>query len=137
LAEVTNQLLAISKFIDGFAKQNCVFRDTEEPWYDPEMMPPVSLFVGGSDKLVDGKKMIDRFAKIEKGVVMIRGQIDEEYEHLDCLWAMDSLERIGERVKGDIWSTTTEEDVVVPEGCRLGDKGRLLLGLAVPLSPLS
>ena len=88
-------------------------------------MPPVSLYVGGRDKLVDGGKLIERFEEVESAVVVIRAQIDEDYEHLDCLWSMDCIERIGVRVKKDIWSTTWEGDVVIPEGCRKEDQGIL------------
>jgi hypothetical protein len=86
-------------------------------------MPPISLYVGGRDKLVDGRKLIDRFEQAETDVVVIRAQIDEDYEHLDCLWSLDCIERIGVRVKEDIWLTTLDEDIVVPEECRKEDQG--------------
>jgi len=86
-------------------------------------MPPVSLYVGGRDKLVDGGKLIERFDKVETDVVVIRSQIDQDYEHLDCLWSIDCIERVGEKVKYDIWATATELDVVVPAGCRKDDQG--------------
>lgn len=86
-------------------------------------MPPISLYVGGNDKLVDGNKLIERFEKVETDVVVIRSQIDEDYEHLDCLWSMDCIERIGEKVKEDIWATTIADDVIVPEGCLKEEQG--------------
>lgn len=86
-------------------------------------MPPISLYVGGRDKLVEGRKLIERFDQVETDIVVIRTQIDEDYEHLDCLWSMDCIERIGVRVKEDIWSTTLEQDIIVPEGCRKEDQG--------------
>ena len=90
-------------------------------------MPPISLYVGGRDRLVNGEKLIERFAEVED-VQVIRTQIDQDYEHLDCLWAMDCLKRIGEKVKEDIWFTTTSENVVVPRGCHETDKGKLIDG---------
>ena len=87
-------------------------------------MPPVSLYVGGKDKLVDGRKLIERFESMERNVKLIRRQIDEEYEHLDCLWSMDCIERIGKNVREDIWFTLGGE-AVIPEGCREEDKGRM------------
>jgi hypothetical protein len=99
---------------DGFAKKKCIlYEDTR--WYDSRM-PPVSLFVGGRDKLVDGRKLIERLREKENIRVM-RAQIDDEYEHLDCIWALDSIERIARRIREDIWATCGEADVVVPEGC--------------------
>lgn len=53
---------------------------------------------------------------------VLRAQIDDEYEHLDCIWALDSIERVGLRIREDIWATCGEGDVVVPHGC--GEAGR-------------
>jgi hypothetical protein len=89
-------------------------------------MPPVSLYIGGKDKLVDGRKLIDRFKDVEREVVLVRAQVDDEYYHLDCLWSMDCIERVGEKVREDIWFTVLAEDVVTPEGCREEDKGKLV-----------
>jgi hypothetical protein len=104
-------------------QQKCLLPDTQTTWYDPQLMPPVSLYVGGRDKLVDGRKLIQRFENVEK-VGVIRSQIDDDYEHLDCLWSMDCIERIGEKVREDIWITADGYDVVVPEGCRANDMGK-------------
>jgi hypothetical protein len=87
-------------------------------------MPPVSLYVGGRDKLVDGRKLIERFEKVETGVVLVRAQIDDEFEHLDCIWGFDCIDRVAKNVRQDIWTTIpVEEDVVLPEGCIQDDKG--------------
>ena len=86
-------------------------------------MPPVALYIGGRDKLVDGRKLIERFEKVENDVIVLRKQVDEEFEHLDCIWGIDCIERVGQRVRDDIWYTVTVDDVVVPEGCREEDKG--------------
>ena len=112
--------------IDCFAKQKCILPLSETPWYDPGLMPPVSLYVGGRDKLVDGHKLIQRFETVEKDVVLLRGQIDEKYEHLDCLWSMDCIERIGNNVREDIWFTAVADDVCTPEGCQSDEKGKLV-----------
>jgi hypothetical protein len=87
-------------------------------------MPPVSLYVGGKDELVDGNKLIERLETVEK-VILIRCQIDEAYEHLDCLWSMDCIELVGVKVREDIWFTVSD-DAVTPEGCQEHDKGKLL-----------
>src|SRR5277367_2037478 len=113
--------------VDSFVKQKCWLPDTPVRWYDPELMPPISLYVGGRDRLVDGGKLIERFEQVEN-VQVIRSQLDEDYEHLDCLWAMDCIERIGEKVREDIWFTTTAETVVVQRGCFETDKGKLVDG---------
>jgi hypothetical protein len=106
---------------DCFAKKKCIlFEDTR--WYDSRM-PPVSLFVGGRDKLVDGRKLIERLREREENVRVLRAQIDDEYEHLDCIWALDSIERVARRIREDIWATCGEGDCVVPEGCEEGERG--------------
>jgi hypothetical protein len=104
-------------------KQKCVLPDTDTQWYDPRLMPPVALYVGGRDKLVDGRKLIERFQKVESDIIILREQVDEEFEHLDCIWSVDCIERVGQRVREDIWNTVTVDDVVVPQGCREENKG--------------
>ena len=92
------------------------------------MMPPVSLYIGGKDELVDGRKLIDRFKDVEKDVILVRAQVDEDYYHLDCLWSMDCIERVGKKVREDIWFTAMArvDDVITPDGCRDEDKGKLV-----------
>ena len=88
-------------------------------------MPPVSLYVGGRDKLVDGRKLIERFETVESGVVLVRGQVDDEFEHLDCIWGFDCIDRVAKNVRQDIWSTIPidEENVTLPQGCLQDEKG--------------
>jgi|SRR5437667_12829001 len=88
-------------------------------------MPPVSLYVGGKDTLVDGRKLLERFQEVETDVIVLRGQVDDDYEHLDCLWSFDCIERVGQKVRRDIWSTIAVDEVIVPEGCQVEDKGLL------------
>ena len=52
--------------------------------------------------------------------------IRTKYDHLDCIWSTDCIERIGNKIVEDIWYTTTAGDVVVPTGCRPEDKGKYL-----------
>lgn len=87
-------------------------------------MPPVSLYVGGRDKLVDGQKLIKRFEEVETGVILLRTQVDD-YEHVDCIWSMDAIERVGKNVRHDIWVSAEADDVIVPEGCNERDKGSM------------
>jgi hypothetical protein len=111
--------------IDGFAKWKCILRIDQQPWYDANMMPPVALYVGGRDKLVDGEKLIERFKEVETGVSLIRSQIDEDYEHLDCIWSMDCIERVGKKVRDDIWTTIPpDEEAAIPQGCQAQEKGK-------------
>jgi hypothetical protein len=95
----------------------------EAVWFDPELMPPVSMYVGGKDKLVDGRKLIERFKKVESEIVVLRTQVDEDYEHLDCIWSLDAVERVAKNIREDIWLTVPIEDVVVPQGCHEVDRG--------------
>jgi hypothetical protein len=121
----TRYFLFFHTKVDCFSSKGCILPDVNSNWYDPDLMPPLSLYVGGRDKLVDGAKLINRFDNIEK-IVPIRIQIDEDYEHLDCLWSMDCIERIGKNVREDIWWTISDDDVMIPEGCTLADKGKFI-----------
>ncbi|KAL8737573.1 MAG: hypothetical protein Q9181_001551 [Wetmoreana brouardii] len=89
-------------------------------WYD-EQVPPFALWVAGSDELVDGRRLLRRFERgREPHVRIVHQKIIEEYEHLDVIWAMDMIEKIGREVKEIIWRTASAEakDMCrVPQGC--------------------
>ncbi|KAI9806677.1 MAG: hypothetical protein M1825_006134 [Sarcosagium campestre] len=74
-------------------------------WYD-EQAPPFALWVAGSDDLVDGRKLLRRFERgREPHVRVVHSKLIEEYEHLDVIWAMDSIEKVGKEVREVIWKT--------------------------------
>jgi hypothetical protein len=107
-----------------FARRKCTLLEGRTPWYDPSLMPPVSLYVGGRDKLVDGRNLTERFETVGSGVVLVRGQVDPEFEHLDCIWGFDCIDRVAKNVRLDIWSTIPiDEDVILPQGCLQDNKG--------------
>ncbi|KAI9892618.1 MAG: hypothetical protein M1814_001311 [Vezdaea aestivalis] len=91
-------------------------------WYD-ERAPPMALWIPGSDDLVDGRRLLRRFRLgREPYVNLVHTKVIEEYEHLDVIWAMDSIEKIGKEVRSVIWSTASEDlrkSCVIPKG--LGD----------------
>ncbi|KAL9589708.1 MAG: hypothetical protein Q9203_001479 [Teloschistes exilis] len=64
-------------------------------WYD-EQVPPFALWVAGSDELVDGRRLLRRFERgREPHVRVVHQKIIDEYEHLDVIWAMDMIEKVG------------------------------------------
>ncbi|KAK5239750.1 hypothetical protein LTR40_014281, partial [Exophiala xenobiotica] len=64
-------------------------------WYD-EHVPPIALWVAGSDDLVDGRRLLRRFERgREPHVNVVHSKVIEEYEHLDVLWAIDAVEQVG------------------------------------------
>lgn len=89
-------------------------------WYDGRA-PPMAFWVAGSDKLVDGKRLLRRFERgREPQVNIVHTKVIEEYEHLDVIWAMDSLEQVGSEVKDVLWKTAPENAKAVcriPCGC--------------------
>lgn len=87
-------------------------------WYN-EKVPPFALWVAGTDDLVDGRKLLRRFERgREPHVRVVHSKIIEEYEHLDVIWAMDSIEKVGREVKTVLWQTcNVREQVRVPAGC--------------------
>ncbi|KAL4922410.1 Alpha/Beta hydrolase protein [Aspergillus aurantiobrunneus] len=110
---------------DGFSTHQCILatkecclaeinedRSTEHgiarsdtAWYGPQT-PPFALWVGGSDQLVDGRKLLQRFESgREPHVQVAHAKVIEEYEHLDVLWAMDMIEQVGREVRQVLWET--------------------------------
>lgn len=90
-------------------------------WYD-EQVPPFALWVAGSDDLVDGKRLLRRFERgREPHVEIVHSKIIEGYEHLDVIWAIDSIEQVGKEVLETIWRTLPNElrkgACQVPVGC--------------------
>ena len=77
----------------------------QQAWYD-ERVPPFALWVAGSDDLVDGRRLLRRFERgREPHVRVVHSKIIEEYEHLDVIWAMDSVEKVGKEVLQVLWKT--------------------------------
>ncbi|KAI9701980.1 MAG: hypothetical protein M1836_001324 [Candelina mexicana] len=84
-------------------------------WYD-EQVPPMAFWIAGSDALVDGRRLLRRFEHgREPHVNLVHSKIIEEYEHLDVLWAMDSIEKVGKEVRDILWKTASPE---AKETCR-------------------
>ena len=77
----------------------------QRAWYD-EQVPPFALWVAGSDELVDGRRLLRRFERgREPHVRVVHSKIIEEYEHLDVLWAIDAVEKVGKEVREVLWKT--------------------------------
>ncbi|RHZ47495.1 putative ab-hydrolase associated lipase [Aspergillus thermomutatus] len=93
---------------------------TDTAWYGPQT-PPFALWVAGSDALVDGRRLLQRFrGGREPHVQVVHSKVIEEYEHLDVLWAMDAVEQVGKEVRDVIYMTMPEEarkSCRVPKGC--------------------
>lgn len=87
-------------------------------WYDARV-PPFALWVAGSDDLVDGRRLLRRFASgREPHVRVVHERVVEGYEHLDVIWAMDSIEKVGREVREVIWKTcNVRDECMVPKGC--------------------
>ncbi|KAL2070671.1 hypothetical protein VTL71DRAFT_13697 [Oculimacula yallundae] len=87
-------------------------------WYN-EQVPPFAFWVTGSDDLVDGRRLLRRFERgREPHVRVVHSKVIEEYEHLDVIWAMDCIEKVGREIKEVLWRTCDVRDQVrVPKGC--------------------
>lgn len=89
-------------------------------WYGPSA-PPMAFWVAGSDDLVDGRRLLRRFERgREPYVDVVHSKIIEGYEHLDVIWAMDMIDKVGREVKEVIWRTAPNElreACRVPSGC--------------------
>jgi pimeloyl-ACP methyl ester carboxylesterase len=74
-------------------------------WYD-EQVPLMALWVAGSDELVDGRRLLRRFETgREPHVRIVHSKVIDEYEHLDVLWAMDAVEKVGKEVRQVLFDT--------------------------------
>ncbi|KAF2874929.1 Alpha/Beta hydrolase protein [Massariosphaeria phaeospora] len=89
-------------------------------WYGPRT-PPFAMWVCGADDLVDGRRLLRRFERgREPNVDVVHSKIIEGYEHLDVIWAMDAIEKVGKEVREVIWKTAPEEARRIcrtPKGC--------------------
>ena len=89
-------------------------------WFD-EHVPPFALWVAGSDELVDGRRLLRRFERgREPHVRVVHSKIIPEYEHLDVLWAIDSVEKVANEVREVLWKTAPKDlrsRCRVPKGC--------------------
>lgn len=92
----------------------------QNAWYD-DQVPPFALWVAGSDELVDGRRLLRRFERgREPHVRVVHSKIIEEYEHLDVIWAMDSVDQVGKEIREVIWKTASASArgvCRVPKGC--------------------
>ncbi|KAG9238255.1 triacylglycerol lipase [Amylocarpus encephaloides] len=88
------------------------------PWYD-HRAPPMAFWAAGKDELVDGPRLINRFARgREPDVAVVHSETLEDYEHLDVIWAMSVIERVGERLRDVLWETCDVRDKCrTPKGC--------------------
>ncbi|KGO66500.1 hypothetical protein PITC_012180 [Penicillium italicum] len=87
----------------------CLGTPAPSPWYGPRT-PPFALWIGGSDALVDGRRLLNRFQSgREPHVSLVHSKVIEEYEHLDVLWAMDAIDQVGREVSQVIWTTVPDD----------------------------
>ncbi|KAF1932367.1 alpha/beta-hydrolase [Didymella exigua CBS 183.55] len=89
-------------------------------WYGPHT-PPFALWVCGADDLVDGRRLLRRFERNREPFVdIVHSKIIEGYEHLDVIWALDAIEKVGTEVRDVLWKTAPEEArnvCRIPRGC--------------------
>lgn len=78
-------------------------------WYD-DRVPPIALWIAGSDLLIDGIRLLRRLqGRREPYVRVVHSRVIEEYEHLDVIWAIDSIEKVGMEVKSVIWECVKDD----------------------------
>ncbi|KHO00639.1 AB-hydrolase-associated lipase region [Metarhizium album ARSEF 1941] len=124
---------------DGFAKHKCILstkeglQSEERPengilpggplcrssqWFN-EQVPPFALWVCGNDQLVDGERLLRRFANGQEPFVkMVHSKVIQNYEHLDVIWAIDAVDQVFVEIREVLWKTCHARDRCrVPEGC--------------------
>ena len=118
---------------DGFVTHKCILSTKEEyiqeeeedrkhedglvnsedrgskAWYNAQV-PPFALWIGGSDHLIDGQRLLRRLQNgREPHVRIVHSKIIDEYEHLDFIWAIDSIEQVGCEIREVIWKTIPDD----------------------------
>ncbi|KAK2069000.1 hypothetical protein P8C59_003610 [Phyllachora maydis] len=90
-------------------------------WYNAQA-PPFALWVCGRDALVDGDRLLRRFARgREPHVDVVHTKVLADYEHLDVIWAMDAPRQVFCEVREVLWKTCDVRDACrVPVGCEGG-----------------
>jgi pimeloyl-ACP methyl ester carboxylesterase len=87
----------------------CLGSGGDKAWFGPQT-PPFALWIGGSDALVDGRKLLHRFDRgREPDVKIVYSKVIDDYEHLDVLWAMDAVEQVGREVRQVLFDTMPED----------------------------
>jgi hypothetical protein len=90
-------------------------------WYGPGV-PPFALWIAGSDGLVDGRRLLRRLQNgREPHVRVVHSKIINEYEHLDIIWAMDSIDQVGREIRDVVWQTMPDNArsaCRIPKGIR-------------------
>lgn len=93
-------------------------------WYD-DRCPPLALWIAGNDDLVDGPRLLRRFAKgREPCVNLIHAEVIEEYGHLDVIWAMNAVEKVFFELNEVLWRCVEDgvrDRVFTPRGLRGGE----------------
>ena len=126
---------------DCFAKQRCILSTREEgsiedredeeeddlirKYYENGRHTSIDLDreleKSRGDLQRDGRRLLRRFDRgREPHVKVVHKKIIEGYEHLDVIWAMDSIEKVGSEVKDIIWKTIPPESrkaCEVIDGC--------------------
>lgn len=101
----------------------CLGSSRDDPWFGPQT-PPFALWIGGSDALVDGRRLLRRLeGGVEPHVRIAHSKVIDEYEHLDVLWAMDAIEQVGKEIRQVLWTTMPETSRAicrVPTGVHSG-----------------
>lgn len=89
-------------------------------WYNSQS-PPMAFWVCGRDNLVDGDKLLRRFARgREPHARVVFSKVIPEYEHLDVIWAMDAEREVFQELRETLWRTCPADERArcrVPKGC--------------------
>jgi len=75
----------------GFAQRRCILDPSMPKWFD-RRFPPVAIYYGGSDTLIDVDALIERLKCQETEVKVIRTLKLDQVEHCDFYYAADAVE---------------------------------------------
>ncbi|KAI9052757.1 hypothetical protein LZ554_003030 [Drepanopeziza brunnea f. sp. 'monogermtubi'] len=91
-----------------------------ESWFD-ERSPPMAFWAPGEDTLCDGQALINRFERGREPDARVLGAtVLEDMGHLDVVWAVDVIEKVGTGLRDTVWKSLgkKERDIFrMPAGC--------------------
>ncbi|EJD54162.1 alpha/beta-hydrolase [Auricularia subglabra TFB-10046 SS5] len=94
----------------GFAAHGTLLDPTLARWFEDETFPPLAIFHGGRDFLVQTEPLLERLRRVETGVRVIRAEKIELSEHCDFYWAAEAVEWCFHAIRDDIEMTRPHDD---------------------------
>jgi len=102
----------------GWTQQKCALDTSMSQWFDSRF-PPLAMYYGGRDSLIDTESLLQRLKSNEPEVKVIRSMKVDKAEHCDFYYAAEAVEWCFSSFKDDIEKTRPKYPGEVNEGALL------------------